>query len=398
VKPVEVSAFHVRLPFRKAVRHASHSRASTENVVVRCVLADGTEGYGEGVPREYVTGETIEHAIELLHHSDLSSQFEPCATFAEAAALAERIQLAPVPGDERGCQGNAARCALEMALLDAYGRHFGEPLSAVTRLLAPDLYQPRSHVRYSGAIMSTRAGFKLRLTALRLWMYWFKQVKVKVGIEGQDDVRRLSDIRRRLGRWADLRVDANEAWSPAEVVERIRELERFNLSSIEQPVPHADVAVLAEIRRQTHTPIMLDESLCSRFDAERAVKQGMCDLFNLRLSKCGGFIPSLRLAQFARQHGLGYQLGCQIGETALLSAAGRHFASSVAGLRAVEGSFDRHLMREPLGTTDLTFGWGGWAPALPGTGLGVTIDRQALARVTIRTEVLCGRDRSTVHG
>jgi muconate cycloisomerase len=390
LKLVEVSAFHVHIPFRKSVRHASHSRSSTENIVVRCVLEDGTEGYGEGVPREYVTGETIEQALDHLRRSDMKAQLEPCRDFAQAVAMAERLQLAPVPGDDRGCQGNAARCALELALLDAYGRRFGEPLSAITRLLAPDLYQPRRRVRYSGAIMSTRAGFKLRLTALRLWMYWFKQVKVKVGIEGQDDVRRLSDIRRRLGRWADLRVDANEAWSPANVVQHIRDLEPFNLSSIEQPVPHADVAVLADVRRQTRIPLMLDESLCSRLDAERAVKQGTCDLFNLRLSKCGGFIPTLRLAQFAREHGLGYQLGCQIGETALLSAAGRHFASSVAGLRAVEGSFDRHLVLEPLGTRDLTFGWGGWAPALPGPGLGVAIDPQAVARVTIRKEQLHG--------
>ncbi len=123
---------------------------------------------------------------------------------------------------------------------------------------------------------------------------------------------------------------------------------------------------------------MLDESLCSRFDAERAVEGQTCDLFNLRLSKCGGFIPSLRLAQFAKQHGLGCQLGCQVGETAILSAAGRHFAASVAGLRYLEGSYDRHLVRESLATTDLTFGWGGWAPALAGPGLDVPIDPQGL--------------------
>jgi muconate cycloisomerase len=125
-------------------------------------------------------------------------------------------------------------------------------------------------------------------------------------------------------------------------------------------------------------------------DAEQATERGTCDLFNLRLSKCGGFIPSLRLAQFARRHGRGYQLGCQIGETALLSAAGRHFATSVVDLRYAEGSYDRHLVREALGTTDLTFGWGGWAPALAGAGLGMTVDPQALERVTIRKEALLG--------
>src|SRR2546421_4555207 len=156
VKVAELTAYHVRIPLRKTIRHASHSRQSTENVVVRCVLDDGTEGFGEGVPREYVTGETIESSLALLCQSDLGAQLEPCGSFAEAAALAERLRLAPVPGDERGCHGNAARCAVELAILDAYGRHFREPLASLTRLLAPDLYQPRSWVRYSGAITSAQ--------------------------------------------------------------------------------------------------------------------------------------------------------------------------------------------------------------------------------------------------
>jgi L-alanine-DL-glutamate epimerase-like enolase superfamily enzyme len=339
------------------------------------------------VPREYVTGETIDSALDLLRRSDLAARLEPCRDFAAAVVLAERLQLAPVPGDERGCQGNAARCAVELALLDAYGRHFREPLSAVTRLLAPDLWQPRARVQYSGAITSAR-GWKLRPLALVYRFYGFRQMKVKVGIAGHDDVKRLRTIRHRMGDKVDLRIDANEAWSSAEAVTRIRELTPFRISSVEQPVPHADTDALAEIRRQVDVPIMLDESLCSRSDAERAVQRGTCDLFNIRLSKCGGYIPSLRLAQFARQHGLGCQLGCQVGETAVLSAAGRHFAASVSGLRYLEGSYDRHLVREALGNCDLTFGWGGWAPALPGPGLGMTVNAAALERVTVRKETL----------
>ena len=66
MRVVELSASHVRVPLKKAIKHASHSRTSTDNVVVKCVLADGTTGYGEGVPRDYVTGETIDSALELL--------------------------------------------------------------------------------------------------------------------------------------------------------------------------------------------------------------------------------------------------------------------------------------------------------------------------------------------
>lgn len=388
-KVVELTAFHVCIPLRKQIKHASHARSATDNVLVRCVLDDGTEGHGEGVPREYVTGETIDRAMDLLRRSDLAEQLDPCGDFAEAAQMAERLRLAPVPNDERGCQGNAARCAVELAVLDAYGSRFNEPVSAVTRLLAADLFAARPWVRYSGAITSAR-GWKLGPASWRLRFYGFHQVKVKVGIAGYDDAARLLKIRRRLGSKTDIRVDANEAWTASEAATRIREIEPAGISCVEQPIPHRDVHSLAEVRKQIAVPIMHDESLCSMIDAEAAAADSTCDLFNLRLSKCGGFIPSLRLAQFARRHGLGYQLGCQVGETAVLSAAGRHFASSVADIRYLEGSYDRHLVREPLSTKDLTFGWGGWARALPGPGLGVTIDRRALERVTIHKESLFG--------
>ncbi|HEY8505167.1 MAG TPA: enolase C-terminal domain-like protein [Gemmataceae bacterium] len=385
----ELTLFHVRVPLRKAIKHASHRRTETENLVARCVLEDGTVGHGEGVPREYVTGETIDFALDLLRRSDVPAQLTPCADFAGAVALAERLTLAPVPGDERGIRGNAARCAVELAVLDAYGRRFGEPLSAVTRLVTPELYQPRDRVRYSGVIASAR-GWKARVMSWVMRVYGFKQVKVKVGIEGHDDVKRLRIIRRRVRRGTDLRVDANEAWSPEEAAERIRALEPFGISAVEQPLPQERDGALPELRRSVRTPVMLDESLCGMFDAERAISNGWCDLFNIRLSKCGGFIPSLRLARRAKEAGLGCQLGCQVGETAILSAAGRHFACSVADLRYLEGSYDRHLVREALGVRDITFGWGGRAPALAGPGLGVDIDPRALARVTLRKEALLG--------
>ncbi len=383
----ELTASQVRIPLRKPIKHASHARTETDNVLVRCVLEDGTQGFGEGVPREYVTGESIDSALDHLAASDLPRQLAPCANFPDAVALAEGLRLARVAGDDRGCRGNASRCAVELAVLDAYGRHFREPLSAVTRLLAPDLCAPREWVRYSGAIASAR-GFKARLAAWAMRVYRFPAVKVKVGIAGHDDVARLRVIRARVGRGVDLRVDANEAWSPGDVVARIRELEPFGVSSVEQPVRHEDVGALAEVRKQVGVPLMLDESLCGLVDARRAAERGTCDLFNIRLSKCGGFIASLRLAQFARQNGLGYQLGCQVGETAVLSAAGRHFAQSVADVRHLEGSYDRHLVREALGTRDVTFRWGGWAPALTGPGLGVDLDERAVGRVTVRKVVL----------
>jgi L-Ala-D/L-Glu epimerase / N-acetyl-D-glutamate racemase len=391
MRVVELEARHVRIALRRKVQHASHARTDTDNLVVRCVLSDGSVGFGEGVPRDYVTGETIDDAINLLKRSDLAKQLDSDSPdFVAAVHLADRLKLPSTPGDDRLIHGNAARCACELAVLDAFGRALGEPLTRVTELVAPDLYKFRPEVQYSGVITNQRH-LKKRLVPLIYRVAGFAQVKLKVGIAGQDDVKRTRLVRRWLGSKIDLRVDANEAWPAAVVVERIRQLEPFGISSVEQPVKHEDVACLAEARKQVQTPIMLDESLCGEVDAERAVQHGWCDLFNLRLSKCGGFIPTLRLAQLAKRHGIGYQLGCQVGETAILSAAGRHFATSVEGLRYLEGSFDRHLVWERLSEEDITFsGRGGRAPALIGCGTGVTIDPARVDWVTVRKEKLIG--------
>jgi muconate cycloisomerase len=388
VRVIQLSAFSVRIPLKRPIRHASHSREDTENLIVRATLEDGTQGFGEGVPRDYVTGETIDSAIGVLQGTRLVDQLVTCTGFADAVRMAERLCL-EVPGDERQCQANAARCALELALLDAYGKHFQTPLSETTRILAPALYEPRAWVRYSGVIASAN-GPKAHLAAWRIRLWRFPDLKVKIGMAGHDDLWRLRTIRKIVGRKKDIRVDANEAWPPGEVAKRLGELEPLEIRAVEQPVPHEAVATLALARRSSKIAIVLDESLCSLVDARRAAQSATCDVFNIRLSKCGGFIPSLRIAEFARNENLGYQLGCQVGETAILSAAGRHFAASVSGLLYVEGSYDRYLVREPLAEKDITFRWGGWAPALDGPGLNIQIDSRALSRVTIREERLLG--------
>ena len=61
----QVSLFRVAVPLKKKIKHASHDRTMSENLVVRVELGDGHVGYGEGVPRPYVTGETIESTFAI---------------------------------------------------------------------------------------------------------------------------------------------------------------------------------------------------------------------------------------------------------------------------------------------------------------------------------------------
>ncbi|MCA9072737.1 MAG: dipeptide epimerase [Planctomycetaceae bacterium] len=383
----ELTVFHVRIRLKKPIRHASQTRSDTDSIVARCVLDSGVVGWGEGLPREYVTGETIDTAFQQVHETDWRPQLaESFSNLTEAVALSGRISpLRPISG-VRDCFGNSLRCALELSVLDAAARAEDVPLSHVTTLVPETIAiaNPRSSVQYSGAI-TTSGKWGQRIKAWKMRLFGFHQVKVKVGASDVDDADALSRIRKILGPKVDLRLDANEAWTCENLEQKLAPLLPFDVTSLEQPVPHAEVEGLAKLRPQIPIPLMLDESLCSASDGQRAIEQGLCDLFNLRLSKCGGFVPSLRLAAMAHRAGLGYQMGCQVGETGILSAAGRHFATSVDQIRYLEGSYDNFLVKERLTKENLTFGYGGKAPVLTKPGLGIQIDEHQLQQVTQRS-------------
>lgn len=377
--------FHVAVPLKKSIKHASHERTTSDSLVVRVTLKDGQVGYGEGVPRPYVTGETIASTFASLSEFDFAQHLGRPTRYEDVVHRLESLVLPETEADPRGMAGNAARCALELALLDAYGRRFDRSLGQAVRIAdIPGLQRTDvpARVRYSGAIMA-ESTFNEQISAWKMWLYGFKQVKLKVGVLGQDDPSRLARLRQILGRRIDLRLDANEAWHSGELVEQVRPLLRFGPSVLEQPVPHAEADSLTELRPKLGMPIMLDESLCGYPDATRAIERGTADILNVRLSKCGGIVPSLRIMGLAQRHGLGLQLGCHPGETGILSAAGRQVAANVQGLRYVEGSYDRHVLAANLIVEDITFRYGGWAPPLAGPGLGVTVRPDALERMTV---------------
>lgn len=387
---VELTVYLVRIPLKTRVKHASHTRDQTDSIVVRCRLDDGTVGWGEGLPRSYVTGETIDVAFDLLRQSDLKAQLgSEFSDLKSVIAMCERFELQRPQPDPRNCYGNSIRCAVELAVLDATCRKLNVPLSEVTRQYGPaaGIRRDQNEVRYS-VVITSMSPVKQWLKSWLARLYGFRQFKLKVGIEGVDDVESVRRVRSIMGPQRNLRLDANEAWTCQTLEQTLQPLLPFGISSLEQPVPHANIAGLAELRRRLSVPIMFDESLCSLEDAHAASECGTCDLFNIRLSKCGGFLNSLKIAATAHRAGLGYQLGCQVGETGILSAAGRHFATSVDHIRFLEGSYDRFLVRERLTHEDLTWGRGGLAPALTRPGLGVTIDETALSRVMMNQEPL----------
>ncbi len=382
-----LTAHVVRLPLKRSFAHASATRHDSDNVIVRCELRDGTTGWGEGVPRSYVTGETPEGCLAQLAQTPLAQQLSAeCSNWSEVIKLCENFQPATVGDDRRSCHGNALRCAVELSILDAYGRVFSEPVSAIFDHfdVARQITTKNDVMRYG--VVIDAGNRKLARKAFIRRVYGFADCKVKVGAPGDDDATRLRTIRRWIGPRMDLHLDANEAWHADSLIAKFEPLLRYHISCIEQPLPHAEVARLADLRSQIAVPIMLDESLTSIVDANAAIANKTCDLFNIRLSKCGGLLNSARLAATAQAAGLGYQLGCHPGESGILSAAGRHWAHRIANIRYLEGSYDRYLFSRLLTNEDLTFGYGGRARPITKPGLGITVNESVLREQTRATQ------------
>jgi muconate cycloisomerase len=363
------------LPFRFSFGHALADRRESTNVYVRLELDDGTIGYGEGVPREYVTGETVASALTALCERQVPALVGRSIDGPEAVAAA--IDEAAPPDAEP--LANAARCALELALLDACGKRFGRPASA---WLAP---HPAPAVRYD-AVIPFSSPKKLTAIALVVRALRIRQVKIKVGDDLDHDLRTLGLLRRLLGPRADLRVDANCGWTSAdEALEAIAAMRRHGISAVEQPLPPGDLDALARVTAATPESIVADESLRTADEAAALIAARACNAFNIRVSKCGGLLQSMRIARLATDAGLDCVVGAQVGESGILSAAGRHLAAAIGTPRYVEGSGGSLLLKEDLTTERVLPGWGGRSKLFPGAGLGVHVDEGVLERRTEST-------------
>ena len=369
----------LRIPFRSSFDHSRASRAASDAVVVRVNGRDGTRGYGEALPRPYVTGEDVEGMVAMLSSSVaplvLTHTFNPGGDILpEVRALAAswtRLQ----PATAQVAAWSATWCAMELALLDWA---FGRTGRSISEWLAP----AREEVVYTGVIEASEPQDAAAL-AERYTEAGFDQLKVKVGVG--NDIQRLAAVRHAAGDAVHIRVDANGVWSPVQAVTALMGLLAFDVEAVEQPVAAEDLEGMRRVREETGLLVVADESLLTLEDAHRLIQARACDVFNIRISKCGGLVAAQAIAAAGHAAGLKLQVGAQVGETSLLSAAGRHLAAHLPEAGYVEGSFGTHLLTEDITPQPVMFGYKGAAGLLLGDGLGVLVDDDALERLAVDT-------------
>jgi L-Ala-D/L-Glu epimerase len=355
-----VGTWLLKLPFLSPIRHNLATHEGSENIIVKVTTADGVTGYGEGIPRGFVTGETLAGSLAFLRQvlapAALSLKFASPRDLPDLLeGLRQRLKATAFP---------AAFCALETAVLDAAGKTWDLPVS---EFLGPLRHQS---VIYS-AVIPLASEAKMQQLFLLVKLNRMHFIKLKVGIP--EDLQVLAMAREALGPVVDLRVDANSAWSPSQAIDRINAMAPFRISAVEQPVAKEDFQGLKAVQAGIAVPIIADESVCTMDDAQSLIDLKACQIFNLRLSKCGGLLNAQRILNLAESAGIRCQLGCHVGETSILAAAGRHFAQAAPELVYLEGSFAPYLLtRDPVAQS-VTFGSQGEASALTTPGLGVEV-------------------------
>jgi muconate cycloisomerase len=379
ISSFELSA--VDLPFRKPFKHAAAERISSYSLFLKCATQSGTVGFGESLPREYVTGESRASAFAMLRDiilpRMLDQRFNSMDEVEDFLRNCDGQTPGWIPSDQAQ---TAAWCALDLALLDAFGKVFSARALRQAGTTLPNRF------RYSGALSSDK-GWPLVKSALKQRLFGLRQVKLKV--DSSTNVQTLKLLRLVLGQNADIRIDANMAWSADQAIETMRNMARFGVHSFEQPIAADNIAGLTRLVSETGLDVMADESLNTRQSLRRLIDARACTAVNVRISKCGGLIAAHNRAREALDAGLSLQLGCQVGESSLLSAAQLRLAQAVQPVNYAEGCFGLFLLREDPVTPLLQFGRGGCPPSPPlGTGLGIAVDEVKLRRWTVERAVI----------
>ncbi len=343
----------LRLPLRDPFRIARHEDAHVATTVVVELEHDGVLGLGEAFPVAHYgeTPGTVEAVVPLLAQAldDLGGPPVDLAATRAWLVACSGLMDATIGGN------GGAKCAMDMCLHDLAGKRLGMPLH---ELLGTPLEVPPTDFSIGldePAVVAERA----RRAAD------FPAIKIKVC--GHDDIATLEAVRGVYG--GPIRVDANTGWNPEEAVALLPELARLGVELVEQPFAARDVAATQWLQERSPLPIVADESALVIEDLPGLV--GAVAGINIKLAKCGGPGPALRMIARARELGFSVMVGC-MEETSL----GIRAAVAVAGLADwldLDGCL--LLLDDPFAgmTLDIDKRWR--QPAGPGLGMSRRVDK-----------------------
>jgi len=203
-------------------------------------------------------------------------------------------------------------CALDMASWDLFGKLRGKPLYQLWNT------DPASMPITDYTIGLDTPEKMIEKMKKKPWPVY----KIKVGVEG--DVELVRSLRAHTD--AVFRVDANAVWTLEEALQKIPVLKALGVELVEQPLAKDNWEGMKVLLQQSPLPLFADEACVEEQDVEKCA--GYFHGINIKLTKCSGITPAIRMIQKARMLKLAVMLG-SMNETTIGSAAIGHLAPQV---------------------------------------------------------------------
>jgi len=360
IERVELRELSVRLKFRF---ETSFGVEQELRKIILTAYADGLEGYGE-VTAGNVPGysyETADTAWAALEHYILPRVVG--RSFATPAELLAALD---------GIRGhNMAVAAVETAFWDLQAKAAGLPLWALLGGVARPIAVGAS-IGIQGSVAATVE------QAERHAALGYKRLKFK--IKPGWDVEPLRAVREALPDMP-LSVDANSAYRLTDA-RVFYQLDELGLDYIEQPLAHDDLADHAKLQAMLATPLCLDESVHSPQDARKALESDAGRVINVKLGRVRGHLGARRVSDVALSFGApvwcGGMLELGIGRAHNLHLT-THEAFTLPGDTSSASRYWDDDIVDPLLEAEA-----GVQTLPPGAGLGVTLKRDLIHRLTVR--------------
>lgn len=368
IKIEKVEIFQINLPLKEPFIISYTTYESMPAIIIKMYTDVGVVGYGESVPDEHVTGESV-HSV----YAALKYQLIP-AVLGEDPRNIKRIHERM---NEALVFNGAAKAAIDIACYDILGKVSNLPIYSL--LGGRKLDRPMIP-----KVLSILEPEVLAKQAKEAINEGYKEIKMKLGKDPLEDVERVKAVREAVGPNIPIRVDVNQGWKTVQVAkEAIRKLTPYNVSWVEQPISHMDCSLFKRLKDTTSVPLMADESLVTPESLRTFVKDESVDYINIKLMKSGGIYPSYQLATQAQLFGISCQIGSMV-ESSIGSAAAFHVALSKENIISTEVSGPTKFS---LDTGNLTYDLP-YVNISDKPGLGIDVNEENIMKLTIQSEIV----------
>ena len=394
MKLVGISIYNMHIPFKKGYAHDADRWQYGDSVVVRVCSEDGSVGYGECKPKKNLTGETVSNVTEYIadilwpsiEMQSLPIEDNPQLGYKAFEGIQSLLPDFPVPDV---LTWNSARAAVELAIIDCFLRAKGRSIV--------EYIQPKQTALEYSATITARDPVKIASLAKEYYEAGRSCLRLKINDDYKSQIEALYDVVDKDK--ISLHLDANGCFDLTAAIKACNEIyANYPVEAIEDPIPRGDIRDLKVLSQETSMPLMLDDWIISQSDADAVIENIDKGILYLKVSKNGGLISTLAIAEKAMKAGFSIGVGSHIGETGLLSAVGRNVAAYLGSCKYVAGSASSSRLVQDIVQEEVSIDGNGYGAPFLGLGLGVSTSDVYLEKFSAQ-KLYLGQDvsPSSIH-